>query len=497
MNDQEKIASPEKREELYNELGFSIQQGTSSLETLLVIKKELKGVKITKEIETLNAFFDFCIFLLYGTIEINSITRAILRAEIPAEKQYHLKFINWIILENYKYLYGYGNSVKKSFWIKKIKPIRKIFNDPQFIADYEKIEKLIIEIRDRNIINKNMRDISIHYDLDPLIIDEMLRALNEYDEIQRVLPFLPFFNELYYFNNKYIRLFCGDNVVDKRCPEEIPLAPERSSINYFNIDLVSKLDEYIIQKKKYFDRSIHQQKGIQQLAMQEKYKDSIEPLLLTSQILKVQAFIDLLKMDLDSAKKAYFMAEYSIEKHLCLKHINVIIYEGFKKLYGLDINDITYWNSYILPIENKIKSDSSKRLSDELDQKLQMLRPTIKGLAEQRHLSVHLEDGIDAIYEMLVNLKPEVEFQNQQDFLKIIMQIFFQSLDILNLIDMQLIEDSKKISLKTNQKVEKNLERLENYPDCPGKDETIKILKQIKSGEFYENIMKKSGERDI
>ncbi|MFA5229831.1 MAG: hypothetical protein WC446_08810 [Candidatus Paceibacterota bacterium] len=494
MNDQEKIASQETRKELNDVLGFSIQQSTSFLEDLLAKKKVLKGVAVTREIEAHNAFVDFFIFLNYVTIELSSITRSCLRAEIPAEKQYHLKFINCIILEIYKNLYGYGKSVKRSLWKKNIEPLCNIINDPQFLADFETIETQIIKFGDSNITDNNKRVIGTHYDLDPIVIDKMLRELNEYDETQRALAFLPLLCELFSFSHKYIRFFYRENFVDSRFPEGVPHSlSSRKSINYLNKYLISKLDEYIIQNKKGYDRSIHSQKWIQQHAIQEKDNPSFEPLLLTLKILKVQSFMDLLIMDLAAAKKAYFMAEYSIEKHLCLKHINTIIYEGFKKLYGLDNNDETYWNSYILPIENKIKSDSSRRLLMQLDQKLQMLRPTIKGLGEQRHLSVHLKEGVEKICAMLVNLKPVIEFQKQQDFINTIMQIFVQSVDILKLIEKQLTEDSKESRIETIQKAEKVLGLLENSPDCPGKDETIKTVQQIISGEFFENIMKKSG----
>ena len=137
MNDPTNIASPEKREEVYNACGFSIQQSTSLLEELLANKKALKRVPITKEEDILNPVVDFCIFLNYVMIEISSIVRAYVRAEILAEKQYHLKFVNWIILESYKYLYGYGKSVNTSLWEKNIEPLLSFIKDPQLIADFE------------------------------------------------------------------------------------------------------------------------------------------------------------------------------------------------------------------------------------------------------------------------------------------------------------------------------------------------------------------------
>lgn len=500
MNDQEKIASPETRKELNKVLGFSIQQSTSLLEDLLAQKNGLKGIPITQVVEIHNPVVEFCIFLNYVIIEFSSITRAFLRAEIAAEKKFHLKFINWIILESYKYLYGYGKSVNKSLWKKNVVPLRNIFNNPQFIADFEVIERQIIEFGDSNITNKDYRDITVHYDLDPFRIYEMLTGLNEENESQRALAFLRLLNELIIFTNKCTRLLCGVNVVNRRFPEKIQYAPARNSINYFGTDLISTIDKYIIQDKNSIDGSILQQKWIEQHAIQEKNNTSFKPLQLASLILKVQTFIYLLRIDLFSATKAYFVAEYPIEKQLFLKRINTIIFEGFKKLYGLNSNDNTYntyWNIYITEVANNIKSNSYKRLSDELDQKLQMLRPKIKGLEEQRQLSVHLEDGIETIYEMLVNLKPEVEFQKQKDFFQTIMQILFQTIVLLKPIENQSAENSKNARLKTIQSAEKVLELLENSPNCPGKDETMKIVKQIISGEFYENIMKKSGVRNF
>jgi hypothetical protein len=235
---------------------------------------------------------------------------------------------------------------------------------------------------------------------------------------------------------------------------------------------------------------------MQQLVVEEQEKDkaSLETILLTLPILKVHSFIDILIIDLASAKKAFFLAEYPIEKNVFLKRINAIIYEGFKKLYGLNNNDNTYWNSYILQVENKIKSNASENLSNQLNLKLNMLRPTIKDLGKQRHLSIHLDEGVEEIYEMLVNLKPEAEFQKQEDFFKTIMQMLIQSIEILKFIEKQSEEKSKKSRFVTIQKAKNILELLANSPDFPGKEKTIKLIQQIISGEFYDNIMNnKSG----
>ncbi|MDY0183375.1 MAG: hypothetical protein RBR39_08710 [Proteiniphilum sp.] len=497
MNDPTNIASPEKREEVYNACGFSIQQSTSLLEELLANKKALKRVPITKEEDILNPVVDFCIFLNYVMIEISSIVRAYVRAEILAEKQYHLKFVNWIILESYKYLYGYGKSVNTSLWEKNIEPLLSFIKDPQLIADFEAIKTQIIKFRDSNITNKDFRDISIHYDLDPLLIYEMLTGLNEEDETQRALAFLPLLFELFSFTNKYFHLFLRDNIVNKRFPQDVPLdLYTRTSTNNFSTDKVSELNELINQNKKNLDRLVRQQKWMQKLVVEEQEKDkaSLETILLTLPILKVHSFIDILIIDLASAKRAFFLAEYPIEKNVFLKRINAIIYEGFKKLYGLNNNDNTYWNSYILQVENKIKSNASENLSNQLNLKLNMLRPTIKDLGKQRHLSIHLDEGVEEIYEMLVNLKPEAEFQKQEDFFKTIMQMLIQSIEILKFIEKQSEEKSKKSRFVTIQKAKNILELLANSPDFPGKEKTIKLIQQIISGEFYDNIMNnKSG----
>lgn len=128
-------------------------------------------------------------FINYINLELSSVSRSNFRATLPAEKRYHIKYINCVILEAYKYLYGYGSGRKKSLWIKKIKPLTDLIDDQDFKNEYDSLELKIKQFGESNITNLESRDLSFHYDLDPTEVYKNLIELSEEVEHQRLIPF--------------------------------------------------------------------------------------------------------------------------------------------------------------------------------------------------------------------------------------------------------------------------------------------------------------------
>ena len=87
----------------------------------------------------------------------------------------------------------------------KIKPLLEIINEQDFNQDFSVLENYIVEFGKRNITNKDKRDLSFHYDSEPLSVYQMLMELSEEDEVQRMICFMDLLQNISVFTLKYIK----------------------------------------------------------------------------------------------------------------------------------------------------------------------------------------------------------------------------------------------------------------------------------------------------
>lgn len=181
-------ASPETLEKLYYNMGKVIEDFSPILKINILRKESLDTNIQNDRNKILEALLSLNIYFQYMSIELSSLQRACHRADLPAEKRYNIKYINCVILEGYKYLYGYKR--KKSLWISKIKPLLAIIQEQEFEKDYKDLENQIIEFGENNITDHEQRNLSFHYDPEPISVYEMLTELSEETEAQRMIHFL-------------------------------------------------------------------------------------------------------------------------------------------------------------------------------------------------------------------------------------------------------------------------------------------------------------------
>lgn len=199
-----------------------------------------------------------------------------------------------------------------------------------------------------------------------------------------------------------------------------------------------------------------------------------------------------LYIDLASASRAFISSEYSIEKQLSLKQINTIIYEGFNKLFGLEENkQNSFWEKYIHPI---VLEDNSKSTYEEfrtLTEELNLFQEEIKKCGVQRQLSVHLDKGIVEVYNMLHNLDPIKEFHKALRFLTILPKVLNFFTKCLHIVDARRKADYEEKMQPTYQKLDNLVSLLEKSPNIPQKEELIRMINKLKTGEFIDEIIKR------
>lgn len=489
-------ASPETLEKLYYNMGKIIEDFSPILKTNILRKDSLDTNIENDRNKILEALLSLNIYFQYMNIELSSLQRACHRANLPAEKRYNIKYINCVILEGYKHLYGYKSNRRKSLWISKIKPLLTIIQEQEFEKDYKDLENQIIEFGENNITDHEQRNLSFHYDPEPMSVYDMLTELSEETEAQRMIPFLDLLQNISFFVLKYIEKYNTYIHIDTQAVLKYIFSFSDIDIFQNNKEsLYATLEGAIKNNSMRLDQFAWQQ-GFP-AKINQHFKDIGEDLNFSisqfMQIGKSAIQLTYLYIDLASASRAFISSEYTIEKQLSLKQINTIIYEGFNKLFGLEDNkDDSFWEKYIHPI---VLEDNNKSIHEEfsvLTEELSLFQEEINKCGIQRQLSVHLDRGIVNVYNSLHNLNPIKEFQKAIQFLTTLNKVLNFFTRCLHIVDVRRKSDYEKKMQPTYQKLDNLMSLLEKIPNTPQKEELVKMVNKLKSGEFLDEILKRN-----
>ncbi|MCD7899348.1 MAG: hypothetical protein LUH22_05590 [Bacteroides sp.] len=493
MNSGKIPATPETRKSLYENMGKTIEVSSPVLKKLIIIKDALNTNSGDKEYKILEALLSLEIFNQYFNIELSSILRACFRANQPAEKRYNIKYINCVIIESYKHLYGYKKLINKSLWVSKIKPLLKIINEQDFKQDFSILENQIVEFGQRDITDKGKRDLSFHYDSEPLSVYLMLMELSEEDEAQRVMCFMDLLKSISVFTLKYIGKYKVHADVDHE--DTLSYAFTLSDLDIFKNSkdvFYSTLESVINSHAERLDKFVRQQNIPVWIKQQYKEVDEelITPFRQFSELGKVAIQLTYIYLDLASALRAFLSSEYTIEKQLSLKQVNTIVYEGFNKLYGLNVNpENSFWSKYITPLISENTDPSLCNEYEVLSEELLKLKQVIEKLEEQRQLSVHYHEGIVKVYNMLHDLNPIKEFQKALQLLNILPKVLNFCTKCLHMIDLKNQTNHEKRMASTYKTIDNIMELLGKAPNNQQKADMIKNLERIKTGEFFDEII--------
>lgn len=151
------------------------------------------------------------LMLDYINLDIWAAFRQYLSVELNTsyDKRQAMTKINVIISEGYKKIYGF-NSTKDSFWKVQINQAVNYINDLR--DEYDAIECQLKSLKSNSendtndAFNKDMRDLSVHYDKDPLKVYDMLASLNAEEISKRCISFLTVLTHIRQFVGKIIYL---------------------------------------------------------------------------------------------------------------------------------------------------------------------------------------------------------------------------------------------------------------------------------------------------
>lgn len=460
----------------------------SSLESLEQINE--------KEYENVNALslrrmlLKLHLFSLLIDIDLSTFLRANIRSTSDIEKFCNLKYVNVITFEGYNYLFGLGKDKDNAIW-QIIKKLAAQINNDELIKDIDDLEQRAKEFE--NIFaqrkDRNKRNLSIHYDSNPLRVYNFLSRISEDTETKRASAFLKILDDLLIFVNKHTQKF------------QIPLI---CSTNNYDIDIWEKINHFIDENGKLFnildekigsfgkqlnhivEQCMMPKKIQEKLNLDESFTERLQPIIKS---MNPGLHIFFIYLDLASAMRAYLSSEYYFEKQLNLRRINIVVYEGFKHLYGYTDSDHlkSFWQQNISSVLKKSKNTC-------LQVSLTKIESELKELAEDnginnmqlRECSVHYRykdrDNTLTLFHALVQTHPLVEMYRALKLIKILPELIKLNTGSIGVVYNSEHEKIKLSSNKTVVQIDAILTIIERANISPElKQESIDKINKIKN----------------
>lgn len=192
-----------------NELTFEVDNLASLYNKLEAYKKFLVERNISNPFDNLRNLLNFRIIVGIINLDLCAATLTYLRGKFQYESANASRQMIVVINEGYKKIYNFiitnekGNEISKyrnnSFWIKEI---GQIVNSqlPEYRQHYDELTKKLDEYLSVNFETlKSQRDLSIHYDKEPMKVYKMITELDIEDSFKKLIPFLDILNELFTF----------------------------------------------------------------------------------------------------------------------------------------------------------------------------------------------------------------------------------------------------------------------------------------------------------
>lgn len=429
----QKPASKETIQKLYENMGINFSSFVpqlcncnNSLESLESLNEEKS--KYPKILRLWKILLKLHQFSLITNLDLSTFLRANFRSSSNPEKRCNLKYVNVISIEGYSYLFGFGIDKTNALW-EIVKKLAEQINDAELIKDIVDIEQRAkeFEIAYAQQKDRDKRNLSIHYDSNPIKIHNLLSQISEEYETIRAGGFLKVLDDITLFINKYIRKY------------QIPLI---YSINDYGIDvweifnhfpdnnnnLFNELDKKLVYFAEQLENVVVHCKMPE--VIQEKLQldmtivERLQPLVLST-FPGIHIFF--IYLDLACALRAYLSSEYYFEKQLNLRRINVVVYEGFKHLYGYTESDHlrSFWHRNITSVLNDSTNTNLLDSLAKIERELKELASDNGINNEQlRECTVHYRyrerDNIVTLFHALVKSNPLIEINKSLKLLKLL-----------------------------------------------------------------------------
>lgn len=225
-----------------SEISLAVDQARQFLDKTEKVHSVLSEKNINIDFININLLLKYRLFIGILILDLATAIRIYLNAKLQYEALFSVRQIIVIINEGYKKIYDFISKDEKeadknrnrnnSFWVKNIGEIIKL-DLPDLQQEYDSIT---IELEKYFNINfdeiKDQRNLSIHYDKNPIKVYDMLLKLDIEETFKKLIPFLAILNRM--FDLTHLLVLGYNEKLDKE---------RRNRENQFE-NMITKLDEH-------------------------------------------------------------------------------------------------------------------------------------------------------------------------------------------------------------------------------------------------------------
>lgn len=418
--------NPEYIERLNTTLGISLEQ--SANEITIWYKKLKEAYDLKKSNNKLNndndiTVMEVYIVVLYTTIAIAAFFRGDFNSEYAVEKRLNLKYLGFVSTEFYKSL----------FFIKEPNTLWHKFESILSIGNHANLTHIIKEVNQASskfqddYFDSERRDISIHYDIDLDKVYSHLCKISEEHEAKHIESLLAIIKPLSLVCSSYLYSINSQATTTQTNPNE------NRMFRKFRKELYEHIYDTTGTKLQNFAKHLDQ--NMQSFHLIDRFK--VRELMTEESYLRLSQFRECFKLgillhyfylDLGTAVRAYLRAENFYEQQVNVIRINLIVYEGYKKIFlpQNDDQNPSLWKKYIKTPVSDIACTEYSEEAEAIELILQSYSQN-SNLKNIRHNFSHFKKGnkltIVDLWDSVTSTNPINELNKALDFLKLIARI--------------------------------------------------------------------------
>lgn len=375
-------------------------------------------VQVLDKLETQNAKLicilchQLSIAVNYSLMDIGVTVRASIGSENAYEKRFHLKNLKASISESYKVILNFEKARKKSIWSKLGSELN---GSNQVIGELYKMITAALVVFEDNHINRDLRNLTLHYDDDMMRVYEATIGINNEDaEMKELCEYMDILQSMRFL----IALVEADEGM--QISSQKVIIDQRYGINSIFEQLINKegklmgaVDKAIDEAGKNIDSFAEMNRRFQRarsfINQQTPVCESINELENLKVLLNAQMLLQFMIGDLAAITKAYLQSKSEEEHKMNLRRFVVIQTSTLVHLYGYNDDEHvkSIWNllksflpqsdSSLIKECSKTEAKLKKLVSDSVDKKERALYVHLVQNSNQKFSVPDTIKAIDAI----------------------------------------------------------------------------------------------------
>ena len=380
-----------------------------------------------KQVADFRSILELQTCVLYSIIEICTNLRGDLRSTNNVEKRANLRYT--VIVTSKLFKAAFSDKEKNNLWSRVVNTLNSGMAAEER-KQYSSIEKAIREYNERYFVHdKDNRNLSVHYDYDPIVYYKYFCDLQEEKESVRICALLAILQPLNALLGTRIEVYklllpFLKTHVDTRLWEINNIFQDKSNVIYNKSgDTLIKFGNSIDRIMKSYQLPENNHEALSYLISEEE----INRLKDARKYGNIGAILHFVYIDLCAAIRGYFSSDYYMEKQLHLIKINLLTYEGFKKIFRANpkVIENSYWKEHIYDVLNnsqdielKKKLETTHFYLDEMDKDKNFLDDNLRN--QYIHMNFDGDSQSVFIKVLLLRLNSNVELNNALKFIRIL-----------------------------------------------------------------------------